>query len=200
MGIATAMLSQPVVSTCQARWLLDQSGRTPQHMHYLFDLYICVWFIKVWTLQHVIRSYIVCLSPQPHTSATLSADSNSSKWTRAHMCRQMFIWDDPSVTPLSWSFTKGVPLLYPQCGTSILFWGVKLWCWVKRTVSGCKPVLGRVLAMKWCLVSFSWRRMWGGAISDIVYKQGIGVAFNGDYSTCIIQSNVNMSSMSGTAP
>ena len=28
---------------------------------------------------------------------------------------QIFIWDDPSVTPLSWSFTKGVPLLYPQC-------------------------------------------------------------------------------------
>ena len=25
---------------------------------------------------------------------------------------QVFIWDDPSVTPLSWSFTKGVPLLY----------------------------------------------------------------------------------------
>ena len=71
-------------------------------------------------------------------------------------------------------------------------------------------MLGRVLAMKWCLVSFTWRhrsallatfrRMWGGAIPAIVYKQGIGVAFNGDYSTCIIQSNVNMSSMSGTAP
>ena len=57
---------------------------------------------------------------------------------------QMFIWDDPSVTPLSWSFTKGVPLLYPQCGTSILFWGVKCFC-----VSGCKPVLGRALAMEW---------------------------------------------------
>ena len=37
---------------------------------------------------------------------------------------QTFIWDDPSVTPLSWSFTKGVPPLYQQCGTSILFWGV----------------------------------------------------------------------------
>ena len=45
---------------------------------------------------------------------------------------QVFIRDDPSVTPLSWSFTKGVPLLYPQCGMSILFWGVKCFCWVKR--------------------------------------------------------------------
>ena len=62
---------------------------------------------------------------------------------------QMFIWDDPSATPLSWSFTKGVPLLYPQCGTSILFWGVKCFCWVKKAVSGCKPVLGRALAMEW---------------------------------------------------
>ena len=49
---------------------------------------------------------------------------------------QMFIWDDPCVTPLSCSFTKGVPLLYPQCGTSILFWGVKCFCWVKKAVSG----------------------------------------------------------------
>ena len=34
---------------------------------------------------------------------------------------QVFIWDDPSVTSISRPFTKGVPLLYPQCGTSILF-------------------------------------------------------------------------------
>ena len=33
---------------------------------------------------------------------------------------QVFIWDDPSVTPLSWSFAKGVPLFDPQCGTSTL--------------------------------------------------------------------------------
>ena len=33
---------------------------------------------------------------------------------------QVFICDDPSVMPLSLSFTDGVPLLYPQCGTSIL--------------------------------------------------------------------------------
>ena len=62
---------------------------------------------------------------------------------------QVFIWDYPSVSPLSWSFTKGVPLLYPQCGTSILFWGVKCFCWVKKAVSGWKPVLGRALAMEW---------------------------------------------------
>ena len=62
---------------------------------------------------------------------------------------QVFIWDDPSVTPLSWSFTKGVPLLYPQCGTSILFWGGKSFCWIKKAVSGWKPVLGRELAMEW---------------------------------------------------
>ena len=48
---------------------------------------------------------------------------------------QMFIWDDPSVTPLSWSFTKGVPLLYPQCGTSILFWGAQCW----HSTDGYKP-------------------------------------------------------------
>ena len=30
---------------------------------------------------------------------------------------QEFIWDDPSVTPFSWSFTEGIPCLYPQCGT-----------------------------------------------------------------------------------
>ena len=62
---------------------------------------------------------------------------------------QMFIWDDLSVTPLSWSFTKGVPLLYLQCGTSILFWGVKCFCWVNKAVSGWNPVFGRALAMEW---------------------------------------------------
>ena len=72
------------------------------------------------------------------------------------------------------------------------------------------------LAGRWpwsgCLGSSSWRqrsalaatfrRMWGGAIPASAYKQGIGVAFKqpGDYSTCIIQSDVNMPSMSGTAP
>ncbi len=34
---------------------------------------------------------------------------------------QVFICDDPSATSLSGSFTKGVPLLYPQCGTSFMF-------------------------------------------------------------------------------
>ena len=58
---------------------------------------------------------------------------------------QVFSWDAPSVTPLSWSFTKGVPLLYPQCGTSILF----CFCWVKKAVSGWKHVLGSELACHW---------------------------------------------------
>ena len=62
---------------------------------------------------------------------------------------QVFIWDDPSVPPLSRSFTKGVPLVYPQCGTSILFWGGNCFCWVKKAVSGWKSVLGRALAMVW---------------------------------------------------
>ena len=60
---------------------------------------------------------------------------------------QVFIWDDPSVAPLSCAITKGVPLLYPQCGrpTSILFWGGKCFCWIKKAVSGWKPVVGRAL-------------------------------------------------------
>ena len=62
---------------------------------------------------------------------------------------QVFIWDDPAVTPLSWSFTKDIPLLYPQCGTTNLFWGIKCFCWVRKAVSGWKPVLGRALAMEW---------------------------------------------------
>ena len=78
--------------------------------------------------------------------SVLSADSNSSKWTRANWCR----W--PSVR-LGWYLCyatqlichQGRPLLYPQCGRSILFWGVKCFCWVKKAVSGWKPVLGREL-------------------------------------------------------
>ena len=46
----------------------------------------------------------------------LLADASSSKWTRAHRC-QVFISDDPSVTPLCESSTQCVPLIYPQCGT-----------------------------------------------------------------------------------
>ena len=62
---------------------------------------------------------------------------------------QMFSWDDPSVTSISRPFTNGVPLLYPLCGTSILCWGGKCFCRIKKAVSGLKPVLGRTLAMEW---------------------------------------------------
>ena len=99
----------------------------------------------------------------------------------------VFIWDDPSVTPLSWSFTKGVPLLYPQCGTSILFWGGKCFCWIKKAVSGWKPVLGRAVAMEWVsrvifleaaiCVAGNLSANVGRGYPASAYKQGIGVAF-----------------------
>ena len=116
---------------------------------------------------HVIRWDIICLSPQSHTSVWESFHifimARQRPFLHSQPIRtppsgpglicaagQVFIWDDPSVTPLSWSITQGVPLLYPKCGTSILFWGgIKSFCWVKKAVSGWKPVLGRTLAMEW---------------------------------------------------
>ena len=74
------------------------------------------------------------------------------------------------------------------------------------------------LAGRWpwsgCLGSSSWRQrsallatfrriLWGGAIHASAYKQGIGVAFKQlviILHVCIIQSDINMPSMPGTAP
>ena len=102
---------------------------------------------------------------------------------------QMFIWDYPSVTPLSWSFTKGV-------GTTPRTHNVvRASCFevLSASVESRKLFLdgSLCLAGRWplsgCLGSSSWRqrsalaatfrRMWGGAIRASAYKQGIGVAF-----------------------
>ena len=81
---------------------------------------------------------------------------------------QVFIWDDLSVTPLSWSFTEGVPLLYPQCGTSILFWGVK-----------CVYVESRKLFLggRLCLAE---RWPWSACVSRVIFLEtAIGVCEEG---------------------
>ena len=75
-------------------------------------------------------------------------------------------------------------------------------------------MLGRALAMEWMpLINFLEAGIWitsnlskyvGGAIPASAYKQGIGiVAFKQPViilHTCIIQSDINMPSMSGMVP
>ena len=74
---------------------------------------------------------------------------------------------------------KGVALLYPQCGTNTLFWGVKCLCWGKKAVSGWKPVLGRVLAMEWNVRG----QFIGG--SDLLNRQPFWVSGKGLSRQCI---------------
>ena len=94
---------------------------------------------------------------------------------------QLFIRDDPSVTPLGLSFTKCVRLFYPQCGTSILFE------MLSPSVEFWKPVLGRALAMDWmsrvifleaafCIAGNLSVYVGRGYPPPCACKQGIGVA------------------------
>ena len=103
---------------------------------------------------------------------------------------QMFIWDDPSFTPLSYFIDRS-----PRAFHSTTHNVVRESCFevLRASVESIKLFLdgSLCLAGRWpwsgCLGPSSWRqrsallaiflRMWGGAIPASACKQGIGVAF-----------------------
>ena len=107
---------------------------------------------------HVIRWYIVCLSPQSHTSVWESfhifiiARQRPFCTLSRFKLLQVYRW--PNVH-LGLSLCRATQLIVHQGRYTplptmwYLFWGVKCFCWIKKDVSEWKHVVGRALAMEW---------------------------------------------------